>query len=159
MGYAAHAGSETGAAWVIQQLREAFPYDTAPRYLIFDRDAIFSPAVVTVVRAMGIKPRGIAYRSPWQNGVAERWIGSCRRQLLEHVVGATSFGSYAPTSATITRTVVIWDWARTPHTNDLFIANSGPMSSNKASRSIPSASHAKAVCSSKIASNPASQSL
>ncbi len=74
------------AAWVIQQLREAFPYDAAPRYRIFDRDAIFNPAVVNVVRAMGMKPRRIAYRSPWQNGVAERWIGSCRRELLEHVV-------------------------------------------------------------------------
>jgi hypothetical protein len=74
------------AAWVIQQLREAFPYDTASSYLIFDRDAIFDPAVVSVVRAMGTKPRRIAYRSPWQNPVAERWIGSCRRELLEHVV-------------------------------------------------------------------------
>jgi hypothetical protein len=74
------------AAWVIQQLREAFPYHTAPKYLIFDRDAIFNPAVVSTVRAMGIKPRRIAYRSPWQNCVAERWIGSCRRDLLEHVV-------------------------------------------------------------------------
>lgn len=74
------------SAWVIQQLRESFPYDSAPRYLIFDRDTIFNPAVVNVVRAMGIKPRRIAYRSPWQNGVAERWIGSCRRELLEHVV-------------------------------------------------------------------------
>jgi len=74
------------AAWVIQQLREAFPYDTEQKYLIFDRDAIFSPAVVDAVKAMGIKPRRIAYRSPWQNSVAERWIGSCRRELLEHVV-------------------------------------------------------------------------
>ena len=68
------------SAWVIQQLRESFPYDSAPRYLIFDRDTIFNPAVVNAVRAMGIKPRRIAYRSPWQNGVAERWIGSCRRE-------------------------------------------------------------------------------
>ncbi len=59
---------------------------TACKYLIFDRDAIFSPAVVTVVKGVGIKPRRITYRSPWQNGVAERWIGSCRRELLEHVV-------------------------------------------------------------------------
>ncbi len=44
------------AAWTIQQLREAFPYDTAPKYLIFDRDAIFSPCVVDTVKAMGIKP-------------------------------------------------------------------------------------------------------
>jgi len=74
------------SAWVMQQLRESFPYDTASRYLIFDRDAIFNPAVVNVVRSMGMKPRRTAYRSPWQNGVAERWIGSCRRELLEHVV-------------------------------------------------------------------------
>ncbi len=74
------------SAWVIQQLRESFPYDTAPRHLLFDRDTIFSQAVVDAVRAMGIKPRCIAYRSPWQNPVAERWIGSCRRELLEHVV-------------------------------------------------------------------------
>ena len=61
------------SAWVIQQLREAFPYDTAPRYLVFDRDAIFSPAVVEFIRAMGTKPVRISYRSPWQNGTAERW--------------------------------------------------------------------------------------
>ena len=74
------------SAWVIQQLREAFPYDTAPRYLIFDGDAIFSPAVIEFIRAMGTKPIRISYRSPWQNGTAERWIGSCRREFLEHVV-------------------------------------------------------------------------
>jgi hypothetical protein len=74
------------AASLIQQLREAFPYDTAPTYLIFDRDSIFSPAVVRFVKAMGTKPRRISYRSPWQNPVAERWIGRCRRELLEHVV-------------------------------------------------------------------------
>ena len=74
------------SAWVIQQLREAFPFDTAPRHLIFDRDKIFSPAVVRFVKAMGTKPSRTAYRCPWQNPVAERWIGSCRRELLEHVV-------------------------------------------------------------------------
>ena len=74
------------SAWVIQQLREAFPYDTAPRYFVFDRDAIFSPAVVEFIRAMGTKPVRISYRSPWQNGTAERWIGNCRRVMLQHVV-------------------------------------------------------------------------
>ncbi len=74
------------ATWVIQQLGEGFPYDTAPKYLIFDRDALFSPAVVTVVKSMGMKPRRIAYRIPWQNGLAERWVGSCRRELLDHIV-------------------------------------------------------------------------
>ncbi len=74
------------AAWVTQQLREAFPYDAAPRYLIFDRDSIFSSAVVGFIKAMGTKPVRTSYRSPWQNGTAERWIASCRRKLLEHVV-------------------------------------------------------------------------
>ena len=74
------------AQWVIQQLREAFPYDTAPRHLIFDNDSIFSPAVVRFIRSMGTKPCRTAYFSPWQNPVAERWVGSCRRELLDHVV-------------------------------------------------------------------------
>ena len=74
------------AAWLIQWLGKAFPYDTAREYLIFDRGAIFSPAVVDAVKAMGIEPHRTAYRSPWQNPMAERWIGSCRRELLEHVV-------------------------------------------------------------------------
>ena len=74
------------AAWVIQQLREAFPYDTGRRHLIFDRDAIFSRAVVEFVEAMGTKASRTAFRSPWQNPVAERWIGSCRRELFDHVV-------------------------------------------------------------------------
>jgi putative transposase len=74
------------AAWVTQQICEAFPNDTSPKYLIFDRDSIFSADVVRFVNAIGTKPCRIAYRSPWQNPVAERWIGSCRRELLEHVV-------------------------------------------------------------------------
>jgi len=74
------------AAWVIQQLREAFPYDTAPRYLILDRDSIFSRAVVGFVTSMGTKPHRTAYRSPWQNPIAERWIGGCRRELFDHVI-------------------------------------------------------------------------
>ena len=72
--------------WVIQQLRDAFPYDTAPKYLIFDRDSIFSDAVVQFIKSAGIKPVRISFRSPWQNGTAERWIGSCKRELLHHVV-------------------------------------------------------------------------
>jgi transposase InsO family protein len=74
------------AAWVIQQLRETFPFDTAPRHLIFDRDSTFSAQVVATVRSFGIKTTRTAFRSPWQNGVAERWVGSVRRELLAHVV-------------------------------------------------------------------------
>lgn len=74
------------AQWVIQQLREAFPFERAPQYLIFDRDSIFCPAVVNFVKALDITPSRTAYRSPWQNPVPERWIGTLRRELLDHVV-------------------------------------------------------------------------
>ncbi len=74
------------ATWVMQQLREAFPYDAAPRYLIFNRDSIFGAAVVEFIKSMGTRSIRTSFRSPWQNGTAERWILSCRRELLEHVV-------------------------------------------------------------------------
>jgi transposase InsO family protein len=72
--------------WVVQQLREAFPYDSAHRYLIFDRDAKFGLDVIAAVKTMGSKPTRTSFRSPWQNGVAERWVGSCRRDLLDHII-------------------------------------------------------------------------
>ena len=81
-----NAAFNPSADWVIQQLREAFPFDTAPTYLIFDRDSIFSKAVVGFIKSMGTKPCRTSYRSSWQNPVAERWIGGCRRELFDHVV-------------------------------------------------------------------------
>ena len=71
--------------WIVQQLREAFPFDSAPRFLIFDRDAKYGLEVPAVVRSLNICPVQTAFESPWQNGVAERWVGSCRRDLLDHV--------------------------------------------------------------------------
>jgi transposase InsO family protein len=81
-----NATAHPTAQWVIQQLREAFPFDSAPRHLLFDRDTIFCPAVVRFVESLAAKPHRITYASPWQNGVAERWIGTLRRELLDHVV-------------------------------------------------------------------------
>jgi transposase InsO family protein len=74
------------SAWVIQQLREAFPYDSAPRYLIFDGGSNFDNEVVTAIMNFGIEPKRTSFRSPWQNGVAERWVGNCRHDLLDHVI-------------------------------------------------------------------------
>jgi transposase InsO family protein len=74
------------SAWVIQQLREAFPFDSAPSYLIFDRGAQFNEEVIETVKSFGIKPKRTTFRSPWQNGVAERWVGNWRRDLLDHVI-------------------------------------------------------------------------
>jgi putative transposase len=74
------------AAWVTQQLREAFPFAVAPRYLLMDRDSIFSAEVCRVLRLLEVRPVRTSFQSPWQNGVAERWGGTCRRELLDHVI-------------------------------------------------------------------------
>ena len=74
------------AEWIAQQITEAFPWDEAPRYLIRDRDTSYGAAVARRLRAMGIRDRPIASRSPWQNGHVERLIGSIRRECLDHVV-------------------------------------------------------------------------
>jgi putative transposase len=75
-----------GSMWICQQLREAFPEDSAPRYLIFDRGANFNSEVVSTIKSFGIEPKQTSFRSPWQNGVAERFVGNCRRDLLDHVI-------------------------------------------------------------------------
>jgi len=74
------------SAWVIQQLRETFPYDSAAQFLIFDRDAKYGTEVPAALRSMNIRAVRTSRESPWQNGIAERWVGSCRRDLLDHVI-------------------------------------------------------------------------
>jgi putative transposase len=72
--------------WIVQQLREAFPFDSAPKFLIFDRDTKYGLQVRAAVRSLNISPVQTSFESPWQNGIAERWVGSCRRDLLDHVI-------------------------------------------------------------------------
>jgi putative transposase len=74
------------AEWTTQQLREAFPWDTAPRYLLRDRDRIFGHDFVEQVKAIGIKQVLSAPRSPWQRAYVERVIGTIRRECLDHVI-------------------------------------------------------------------------
>jgi transposase InsO family protein len=74
------------AEWTAQQLRDAFPWDTAPRYLLRDRDRIFGDDFTKQVREMGIKPVLSAPRSPWQRAYVERVIGTLRRECLDHVM-------------------------------------------------------------------------
>jgi transposase InsO family protein len=78
--------SNPTAEWIAGQVTEAFLWDEAPRYLIRDRDGAFGPAYTRRVRAMGIRDRPVAARSPWQIGHAERLIGSIRRECLDHLV-------------------------------------------------------------------------
>ena len=74
------------AEWIARQLTEAFPWNDAPRYLIRDRDCIYGAVVTRRLRAMGIRDKPIAPASPWQNGFAERLIGSIRRECLDHLI-------------------------------------------------------------------------
>jgi transposase InsO family protein len=74
------------AEWIVRQITEAFPWIEAPRYLIRDRDYIYGTIVTRRLQAMGIRDRPIALASPWQNGFAERLIGSIRRECLNHIV-------------------------------------------------------------------------
>jgi Integrase core domain. len=74
------------STWIVQQLREAFPYQSASKFLLFDRDAKYGLEVPVAVRAMEIAAIQTTIQSPWQNGVAERWVGSCRRELLDHII-------------------------------------------------------------------------
>jgi transposase InsO family protein len=74
------------AEWIARQLTEAFPWDQAPHYLIRDRDRIYGSVVKRRIRAMGIRDKPIAPASPWQNGFAERLIGSIRRECVDHFI-------------------------------------------------------------------------
>ena len=89
------------SSWTVQQLRETFPGEASTRFLIHDNDtrptqsqalgklrlpAIFSDHVTEAINQLGMEPKRTAYRSPWQNGTAEPWVGTVRRELLDHVI-------------------------------------------------------------------------
>src|SRR5436190_11973083 len=74
------------AEWLARQITEAFPWDSAPRYLIRDNDRAFGDVFKARVRAMGIRDRPTSFRSPWQNGHVERLIGSIRRECVDHFI-------------------------------------------------------------------------
>jgi len=73
-------------SWISQQLREAFREPCPYRYVILDRDAKFGKEVTDLLTASGVKPTRTSFACPWQNGIAERWIGSCRNELLDYVI-------------------------------------------------------------------------
>jgi len=74
------------AHWVARQLTEAYGWQQAPQYIVRDRDCVYGDVVIQRLRAMGIRDRPISPRAPWQNGYAERLIGSIRRDCLDHVI-------------------------------------------------------------------------
>jgi transposase InsO family protein len=82
LGVTAHPSAE----WIARQLTEACGWREAPRYIVRDRDGAYGEVFTRRLRAMGIRDRPISARSPWQNGCAERLIGSIRRDCLDHVL-------------------------------------------------------------------------
>jgi len=94
--------------WIVQQLREAFPDRTDNQYLIFDHEAKFDAAVLEFLESCGISPVRTSYRSPWQNGVAERWVRSFRNELLDHVIvlDESPSGVWLKTTCAITIKIV-----------------------------------------------------
>jgi putative transposase len=74
------------AEWVVQQLREAFSEAGPYRYAIFDHDTKFDQSVVAFLQATGLTAKRTGVQAPWQNGTAERWVGSCRREMLDHII-------------------------------------------------------------------------
>src|SRR5206468_4084079 len=74
------------AEWISRQIIEAFPWDSSPRYLIRDRDTAYGVVFRQRLRAMGIRDKPTAPRSPWQNPYVERLIGTIRRECLDHMI-------------------------------------------------------------------------
>ena len=82
LGVTAHPTAE----WIAQQVTEAIGWEKPPKYLLRDRDQAYGDAFMSRIRAMGIRDRPTAARSPWQNAYCERAIGSIRRDCLDHVI-------------------------------------------------------------------------
>jgi putative transposase len=81
-----HVTDQPTAVWTARQILEAFPNETAPRYLLRDRDVIYGERFTRCLANMGTRELIIAPRAPWQNAFAERVIGSIRRECLDHVI-------------------------------------------------------------------------
>jgi transposase InsO family protein len=109
------------AEWIAHQITEAFPWNEAPRYLIRDRDRIYGDVAMRRIRAMGIRDKPIAPASPWQNGFAERLIGSIRRECLDHLVVLCC----KPMPAITTRSEHTDHWTKMPQRFARF-SGSGP---------------------------------
>ena len=130
------------AAWLAQQRCEAFPFESAPRFLIFDRDAIFPAGLTATIRSMLMEPALTSNQSPWQDGVAERFAGTVRRELLDHVSVLDERHLRQPIESFVThynvdRTHI--GWARTHRA--VVLSKRGP-----ALRSTSSASPGSAAC-------------
>src|SRR6202171_727520 len=77
---------EPTPAWVVQQLRNVFPGDGPYCFMLLDHDSKFDGNVIGFLKATGLDPTRTGIQAPWQNGVAERWVASCRREILDYII-------------------------------------------------------------------------
>ena len=123
------------AAWTAQQFRDAFPWDQAPRYLIHDRDLAFQ-ALIGTVKAMGIEDVRTAPRSPSQNAYVERFIGSVRRECLDHVIVLNAAGLHTILKSYCNSPRTPWWHEQLPGPSCLFADDMPFQWSNHSSRGI-----------------------
>lgn len=81
-----HVTTHPSSDWTALQLVQAFPFDSAPKYLIRDRDGIYGEDVQNTIKFLGMKEKEISARSPWQNGYCERLVGTIKRECLNHTI-------------------------------------------------------------------------
>jgi len=81
-----HVTRHPTSTWIVQQLREAFLEADPYRYMILDRDAKFNAEVFEFLKTIRLQPKRTSVQAPWQNGIAERWVGSIRREFLDQVI-------------------------------------------------------------------------
>jgi putative transposase len=81
-----HVTTHPTSEWTARQLIQAFPFDSAPKYLIRDRDGIYGFDVQRTIEFLGMKEKVISARSPWQNGYCERVVGTIKRECLNHMI-------------------------------------------------------------------------
>ncbi len=81
-----HVTTHPTSEWTAIQLVQAFPFDSAPKYLIRDRDGIYGEKVQSTIDFLGMKEKVISARSPWQNGYCERMVGTIKRECLNHTI-------------------------------------------------------------------------
>jgi transposase InsO family protein len=98
------ATKHPSAEWISRQLTEAYGWEQGPRYLVRDRDSIYGEVFIRRLRAMGIRDRPTAPRSPWQNGYCERLIGSTTSSYLASGIFAISFEPMQTTIIKLERT-------------------------------------------------------
>jgi transposase InsO family protein len=111
-----HAREHPTREWIMQQLREAFPWDQAPRYLLRDRDAIYGSEFAAITKGMGAEEAVTAPRAPWQDPFVERLVGSIRRECLDHIMCGTRDRCAGPCKAillTSNNPGRTYRWART----------------------------------------------